>query len=130
MSSTAIATWSMCLTRIIDPPIAARPSILPYHKVPMRTRALASLTIGLLALASAAPASARVPDKTPKRRLEAAIRRTTALPPARPATPGILVLRGGRPAVAINPDRVFLPASLLKLATTTTAILKFGPDHR
>ncbi len=96
----------------------------------MRTRALASLTIGLLALASAAPALARVPDKTPKRRLEASIRRTMSLPPARPATPGILILRGGRPAVSINPDRAFLPASLLKLATTTTAVIKFGPDHR
>jgi D-alanyl-D-alanine carboxypeptidase/D-alanyl-D-alanine-endopeptidase (penicillin-binding protein 4) len=96
----------------------------------MRTRALASLTIGLIAFASAVPAHGRVPDKTPKRHLEASIRRTMSLPPARPATPGILVLRGGRPAVAINPDRAFLPASLLKLATTTTAIIKFGPDHR
>jgi D-alanyl-D-alanine carboxypeptidase/D-alanyl-D-alanine-endopeptidase (penicillin-binding protein 4) len=96
----------------------------------MRTRALVSLTIGLLALTPAVPAHARVPDKTPKRHLEASIRRTMVSPPARPATPGILVLRGGRPAVAINVDRAFLPASLLKLATTTTAIIKFGPDHR
>lgn len=79
---------------------------------------------------TAVPAPARVPDKTPKRRVEASIRRTISKWPARPATPGILVLRAGRAAVEINADRPFLPASILKLATTTTAILKFGPDHR
>lgn len=96
----------------------------------MRTRALASLTAGMLAFSAAAPAYARVPEKTPKRHLEASIRRTMASAPARTATPGILVLRGGLPAIAINADRSFLPASLLKLATTTTAMLRFGPDHR
>ena len=96
----------------------------------MRKTALASLAAGVLACAVAVPAYARVPEKTPKRHLEASIRRTLASGPARPATPGILVLRGGRPAIAINADKAFLPASLLKLATTTTAILKFGADHR
>lgn len=95
----------------------------------MRRRVLALLAAGAIALA-AAPAHARVPEKTPKRHLEASIRRTMALPPVRPATPGILVLRGSRPAIEINADRTFRPASLLKLATTTTAIMKFGPTHR
>ena len=84
----------------------------------------------VLALASALPSAARVPDKTPKRRVEAAIRRTIGAAPARSATPGILVMRAGRAAIEINADRTFLPASLMKLATTTTAIIRFGPDHR
>jgi len=40
------------------------------------------------------------------------------------------VMRAGRPAIEIKADGSFLPASLLKLATTTTAIIRFGPDHR
>ncbi len=96
----------------------------------MSRRALATLAVAALAAASAPPSHARVPEKTPKRHLEAAIRRTMNLAPARPATPGILVLRGGRDAVAINADRPFVPASLLKLATTATVIIAFGPDHR
>jgi serine-type D-Ala-D-Ala carboxypeptidase/endopeptidase (penicillin-binding protein 4) len=95
----------------------------------MRTRVLALLAAGALAL-GASPSWAYVPEKTPKRHLEASIRRTMALPPARPARPGILVLRAGRPVLEINADHRFLPASLVKLATTTTAIIKFGADHR
>lgn len=98
----------------------------------MPRRALALLAAGALALAglAAAPASARVPEKTPKRRLEAKIRRALALPPVRPATPGILILRAGRPILDINADRPFMPASLMKLATTTAAMARFGPGHR
>ncbi|MGH2727128.1 MAG: D-alanyl-D-alanine carboxypeptidase/D-alanyl-D-alanine-endopeptidase, partial [Actinomycetota bacterium] len=96
----------------------------------MPRRVLVSIALAVLTTATFTPAHARVPEKTPKRHLEALIRRTMNLAPARPATPGILVLRGGRAAVAINADRPFLPASLLKLATTTTAMLTFGPDHR
>ncbi len=95
----------------------------------MARRVLALVAAGALALA-AAPARAYVPEKTPKRRLEAEIRRTIALPAARPARPGILVLRGGRAAVAINADETFRPASLIKLATTTAAVLRFGANHR
>jgi len=95
----------------------------------MTRRVLALVAAGALAF-GAAPARAYVPDKTPKRHLEAAIRRTIALPPVRPTLPGILVLRAGTPLLQINADRTFLPASLIKLATTTTAVLKFGPDHR
>ena len=95
----------------------------------MTRRVLALVAAGALALA-VTPAHAYVPEKTPKRHFEASIRRTMALPPVRPSLPGVLVLRAGRPALEINADRSFLPASLLKLATTTTAMLKFGPDHR
>ncbi len=82
----------------------------------MTRRVLALLATGALAL-GAAPARAYVPDKTPKRHLEAAIRRTMTLPPVRPTVPGIMVLRAGRPVLQINVDRPFLPASLLKLVT-------------
>lgn len=95
----------------------------------MTRRVLALVAAGALALV-ASTAHAYVPEKTPERHLEASIRRTMALPPVRPSLPGVLVLRAGHPVVEINADRVFLPASLLKLATTTTAMLKFGPDYR
>jgi serine-type D-Ala-D-Ala carboxypeptidase/endopeptidase (penicillin-binding protein 4) len=95
----------------------------------MARRVLALVAAGALAL-TAVPAHAYVPDETPKRHLEAKIRRTIALPAARPATAGILVLRGGRTAIAINADRSFRPASLLKLATTTAAVMRFGPAYR
>lgn len=95
----------------------------------MRRHLLVPLAV-VLVLTNAAPSTARVPDKTPKRRVEASIRRTIGSGPARSATPGILVTRAGRPAIQINADRQFLPASLMKLATTTTAIIRFGPDHR
>lgn len=95
----------------------------------MTRRFCAFVAAGAIAL-GATPAWAYVPDKTPKRRLEASIRRTIALPPVRPSTPGVLVVRGGRPVLAMNPDRVLRPASLMKLATTTTAMIKFGPTHR
>jgi D-alanyl-D-alanine carboxypeptidase/D-alanyl-D-alanine-endopeptidase (penicillin-binding protein 4) len=98
-------------------------------EAPMPRRALALVAAGALAL-GATPALARVPEKTPKRHLEAGIRRAMSVAPARPATPGILVLRAGRPAIEINPDRQFRPASLLKLATTVTAMVRFGPEYR
>jgi len=96
---------------------------------PMTRRTLALVAAGALALA-AAPARAYVPEKTPKRHFEAAVRRTIRLPAARSALPGMIVLRGGRPIFTINADRAFAPASLLKLATTTTAMVRFGADHR
>jgi D-alanyl-D-alanine carboxypeptidase/D-alanyl-D-alanine-endopeptidase (penicillin-binding protein 4) len=94
------------------------------------TRRLAAcLTASALALAAPA-AWARVPDKTPRRHLEAEIRRAIGGPAARGATPGVLVLRAGRPIIEIQADRPFVPASLMKLATTVAAVLRFGPDHR
>jgi D-alanyl-D-alanine carboxypeptidase/D-alanyl-D-alanine-endopeptidase (penicillin-binding protein 4) len=95
----------------------------------MTRRVLALVAAGALALV-ALPARAYVPEKTPKRHLEASIRRTIALPPVRPSLPGLLILRAGRPVLQMNPDREFLPASLLKLGTTMAAILRFGPSHR
>jgi serine-type D-Ala-D-Ala carboxypeptidase/endopeptidase (penicillin-binding protein 4) len=95
----------------------------------MTKRVLALVAAGALAL-GVTPARAYVPEKTPKRHLEASIRRTMRLPPVRPSRPGLLVLRGGRPILTINADNAFLPASLLKLATTTSAMVRFGAGHR
>jgi len=96
---------------------------------PMTRRLLALVAAGALAL-GVTPARAYVPEKTPKRHLEASIRRTMRLPPVRPSRPGLLVLRGGRPIITINADNAFQPASMLKLATTTAAMVRFGADHR
>jgi D-alanyl-D-alanine carboxypeptidase/D-alanyl-D-alanine-endopeptidase (penicillin-binding protein 4) len=95
----------------------------------MTRRVFALVAAGAVAL-GAAPARAYVPDLTPKRRLEADVRRMFALPPVRPSLPGVLVLRAGRPIIAVNADRPMVPASLLKLATTTAAVVRWGPDHR
>lgn len=93
------------------------------------------LVAALLSVASAltvfSPAAeARVPDKTPKRLLEARVRRTLSSGPARAATAGIIVMRGQRTLMAANAEMPLAPASLLKLATTAAAMKRYGPDHR
>jgi D-alanyl-D-alanine carboxypeptidase/D-alanyl-D-alanine-endopeptidase (penicillin-binding protein 4) len=94
----------------------------------MRTRVIvACLAASLLA---GAPADARVPGRTPRRQIESRLRQTLAAPEARGATPGVLAVRGGVPLVAVNADRPMAPASLAKLATTTAALLRFGPTAR
>jgi len=79
---------------------------------------------------TAAPAGAYVPDKTPRRLLEASVRSELAGSAAKSATPGVVVMRGDRTVLSINEDVPLAPASLLKLATTTTAMKLFGPTHR
>src|SRR5438045_2613066 len=76
------------------------------------------------------PARAYVPEKTPHRAVEAAARTSLSFPATRGATAGIVLLRGDHEVFSINGGRVFAPASVLKLTTTTTAIVKFGPNHR
>ncbi|MGZ4127035.1 MAG: D-alanyl-D-alanine carboxypeptidase/D-alanyl-D-alanine-endopeptidase [Actinomycetota bacterium] len=88
------------------------------------------LPITLVLLMIAGPASAYVPEKTPTRDAEAAARSTLAQPGARGTTPGIVLVRAGRELFSVNGDRPLAPASVLKLTTTTAAILRFGPDHR
>src|SRR5207302_5748526 len=61
---------------------------------------------------------------------EAAARTSVSFPAVRGSTAGIVLLRGDHEIFSINGGRAFAPASVLKLATTTTAIMKFGPDHR
>jgi D-alanyl-D-alanine carboxypeptidase/D-alanyl-D-alanine-endopeptidase (penicillin-binding protein 4) len=94
-----------------------------------RTPALAALVAVLVAVLQA-PAGARVPNRTPQRRLEAKVAEQVASAPARGSRSGILVYRGGREVFSLNADKPMTPASLLKLATTTAALAKFGPDHR
>ncbi len=62
--------------------------------------------------------------------MEAAARIVTGYPAARAATAGIVIFRGDREIFSLNGGRAMAPASVLKLATTTTAVVKFGPDHR
>jgi D-alanyl-D-alanine carboxypeptidase/D-alanyl-D-alanine-endopeptidase (penicillin-binding protein 4) len=79
---------------------------------------------------TAAPAGAFVPDKTPRRLLEASVRSEIADSAARTATPGVVVMRGDRTVLSINEAVPLAPASLLKLATTSVAMKLFGPSHR
>jgi len=88
-----------------------------------------SLSI-VLVLALTTPALAYVPEKTPQRSAEAAARTVIAQPGARGTTGGILLMRGSRELFGLRADTPLAPASVLKLATTTAAMIKFGPDHR
>lgn len=86
--------------------------------------------VGLLVLAQGTPARAYVPEKTPRRDVEALARRTLGQPAAAGTLPGVLVIRGGRALFSLGADRPMIPASLTKLATTTVAMKRFGPAHR
>lgn len=103
---------------------------VPWARMRIRTSpALAALVSALLALTQA-PASARVPNRTPQQRLQSRVAEQVTSAPARGGRTGVVVYRGGREAFALNADEPMTPASLLKLATTTAALLKFGPRHR
>jgi serine-type D-Ala-D-Ala carboxypeptidase/endopeptidase (penicillin-binding protein 4) len=93
----------------------------------MRLRLVCSL---VLVVALATPAIAYVPEKTPHRNAEAAARTVVAQPEARSSTGGILLMRGNRGLFGLHADTPLAPASVLKLATTTTAMIKFGTNHR
>jgi len=86
--------------------------------------------VALMVITSTTPAFAYVPEKTPHRAAETAARTSLAFPAVRGATAGIVLMRGSREIFSINGGRTMAPASVLKLATTTTAVVKFGPDHR
>ena len=97
----------------------------------MRIRSGAAATIAaVLVVAASAPASARVPNQTPARKLEGAVSRSLSAPESRGAVAGVLVTRGAATVLDLNGDRALTPASLTKLATTLAALLRFGPDHR
>ena len=84
----------------------------------------------VLVVTLAAPAAAFVPEDTPPRRAEAAGRAMLERPAARGTLPGIVVMRGGRILWGANIDSPMLPASIMKLATTTAAMRRLGPAHR
>jgi D-alanyl-D-alanine carboxypeptidase/D-alanyl-D-alanine-endopeptidase (penicillin-binding protein 4) len=84
--------------------------------------------VGLTLLAQ--PAFAYVPEQTPQRNAEASVSRALALPVVHPSTPGIVVMRGGSILVERNSTTPLIPASLMKLITTTAAMLRLGPRHR
>src|SRR5207244_2273641 len=49
-----------------------------------------------------------------------------------PSEQGVLIeaLAGAQPLAALNANVTFNPASVMKLATSLTALVKFGPDYR
>jgi D-alanyl-D-alanine carboxypeptidase/D-alanyl-D-alanine-endopeptidase (penicillin-binding protein 4) len=96
-----------------------------YSRTLLRSAGALALT-----LAIAAPAVAYVPEKTPHRNAQAAARTMIAQPAARASTGGVLLMRGSRELFGLRADTPLAPASVLKLTTTTTAMIKFGPDHR
>lgn len=94
-------------------------------------RLLRAATAGLIAVVAVAPdAQARVPNQTPRRRLEGRVSSTLGSASLRGSVAGLLVERGRAPVIELNADRPLVPASLTKLATTTAAVLRFGPEHR
>jgi len=104
---------------------STRIGLFTIHAMRLRV----SLSIALV-MALAAPALAYVPEKTQHRAAEAAARTMVAQPDARGVTVGMLLLRGNSQLFGLRADSPLAPASVLKLATTTTAMIKFGPDHR
>ncbi|MFA5891526.1 MAG: D-alanyl-D-alanine carboxypeptidase/D-alanyl-D-alanine-endopeptidase [Actinomycetota bacterium] len=84
----------------------------------------------VLVLAPVLPARAWVPERTPHRDADSAAATLTSRPAARGAVPGIVIARGGVTLLSLNATRAMTPASLMKLATTTAAMLRFGPTHR
>lgn len=97
----------------------------------MRTRTPVVAVLVVAFVASAAiPASARVPHKTPKRKLEGAVSQSLSSPAAGGSVAGIVITRGDTTVFEMNATRPLTPASLTKLATTAAALWRFGPDHR
>ncbi|HEX9774212.1 MAG TPA: D-alanyl-D-alanine carboxypeptidase/D-alanyl-D-alanine-endopeptidase [Actinomycetota bacterium] len=89
-----------------------------------------SVAAAAAVLCAGAPAHAYVPEATPRRSVERAAIVMASHPSARPAIAGIAVVRNGRTIYGRNLSRAMIPASLTKLATTTAAMLAFGPRHR
>ncbi|MBI4729070.1 MAG: D-alanyl-D-alanine carboxypeptidase/D-alanyl-D-alanine-endopeptidase [Acidobacteria bacterium] len=95
----------------------------------MRKRAIAVALVGAL-VGTGLPARAWVPEKTPRRGLESAVARVLSRRPASASIPAVLVRRGGRDLFALRAGTAALPASLMKLLTTTAALDRLGPGFR
>lgn len=92
------------------------PNVLP--KTPLRLAGLplvCALVAAVSLMASAAPVRGE----------SSAVARALALPQA-----SLLVMDGGRPAIARQPDRPMVPASTMKLLTALAAIQRWGLAHR
>jgi D-alanyl-D-alanine carboxypeptidase/D-alanyl-D-alanine-endopeptidase (penicillin-binding protein 4) len=88
----------------------------------------AVLALAASVLAPAEPV-ARAQETRLERRAKEIVREVLATDPAQGTKPGIVVRRG-RVLAARNRNDPFTPASLMKLATTSAALMRFGPDHR
>ncbi len=80
--------------------------------------------------AAGAPAYAFVPEKTPHRAAEVVGRIAAGRHAAAGGRAGFVIMRGGNVLFGLNADTPMSPASLTKLATTTTALLELGVGFR
>jgi D-alanyl-D-alanine carboxypeptidase/D-alanyl-D-alanine-endopeptidase (penicillin-binding protein 4) len=94
----------------------------------MRSKFLAIFALTLCANPS--PARAYVPERTPQRNVQAAAHAVLERPESRTAFPALMIVRGDATLFSLNATVPMLPASLMKLLTTTAAMVKFGADHR
>lgn len=97
--------------------------------MPSMRRALFLLALAV-AVATASPAYAYVPERTPHRDAVATAHQVLQTREARTATPALIIMRGGKTLFSLGADRPVRPASLMKLLTTTAAIVKYGPGYR
>ncbi|MCA1830968.1 MAG: D-alanyl-D-alanine carboxypeptidase/D-alanyl-D-alanine-endopeptidase [Actinomycetota bacterium] len=84
----------------------------------------------LLVATTALPARAYVPERTPQRDIEARAYTSLEQPAARGSSSALVILRGGRPLIDVGGGTPMTPASVLKLFTMTSGIVRFGPTHR
>lgn len=91
-------------------------------------RAFIGSVVALLLLAS--PVRAYVPEETPARRIEGAARTLGSTGAVRASRSSVIVSRGGRTIYSSGTDAPMRPASVIKLFTTTAAMVRFGPTHR
>jgi D-alanyl-D-alanine carboxypeptidase/D-alanyl-D-alanine-endopeptidase (penicillin-binding protein 4) len=92
-------------------------------------RRLLSLIIATVLLATALPTQGRADALET---IQSKIRQYLKRPGVRSAQWGIQILdpADNKVLVEVNPDKPFLPASVLKVVTTSAAIEKLGPDFR
>ena len=104
----------------------------PNQHAGRKIAAMRRALIAALIVTVATPPAARayVPEITPERTAEAAVERVLRTPAARGPVPGIVLTRGGHVLVSRNADQPFVPASLMKLATTTALTLRYRAGHR
>lgn len=110
------------------PRVPRRPRAPTAARSPRRRSTITTLALILILHAFAGHAYA--PERTPLRELQAAGVAAARHPAASGSRLGLLVSRGGNPLVARAADDTFIPASLMKLATTVAALRRFGADHR
>lgn len=99
----------------------------------MRNRARAaclSLLLCCLLIGLAPAARAGSSDAAYRRRIGSIVATAMSRSAARGSTPGVIAARSGRTVYARNADTAMVPASLMKLVTTTASMIRFGSAYR